>query len=428
MVYRSPQGYRRPYPGRVDPSVPVWRSSPARMLWGAALGSVAWPVDLLVAVAALVTARRGAPLGVVSALVGWHRRRTVRFLGWADDGAALTSARAAGYLVARSGVGLLGVLVLALLAYGMFAVAAGLASWLFDVRLTVDEAFQGDGLTTAGLLGMVPVGAILLYLDLMGLIGVALLDRSAAARWLAPSRSERLAAQVESLTVSRAELLAALDAERGRIERDLHDGVQQRAVALGLLVNRARRAVGASSSGSLLLEQAAREAELLVTDLRDVAWRVRPTTLDTHGLAPVLAELVSRAGVPTELDWDSPERLPPAVETTIYYVVAEALTNVAKHSGAQKAGVRIHVGRTRRDPEEDDVPTLDGRAAASVGRARRDPEVHVTVRDDGVGGAMQQPGHGLAGLTGRVAAAGGTLTVDSPAGGPTRIEVTLPCA
>jgi signal transduction histidine kinase len=415
VVFRSSLGTRRPYPGEVDPAPAVWRSTPARMLWGATLGAVTWPVDLVFSVVSLL--HGPTPFGPVGSLVGWHRRRTVRFLGWADDGVVLTSPRAARYLFGRVGVGLVGTLVLGLLAYGMFAVVAGLASWLFDVRLTVDEAFQGDGLSTAGLLGMIPVGAILLYLDLMGLIGVALLDRSAAARWLAPSRSERLAAQVESLTVSRADLLAALDAERGRIERDLHDGVQQRAVALGLLVNRARRAVGASS-GSLLLEQAAREAELLVTDLREVAWRVRPTTLDTHGLAPVLAELVSRAEPPTVLEWDSPERLPASVETTIYYVVSEALTNVAKHSGAGEARVRVSVGQAAAsDP-------------ATVGRARRDlptPEVHVTITDNGTGGALPHPGHGLAGLTSRVATAGGTLTVDSPPGGPTKIEVTLPC-
>lgn len=399
------------------------------MLWGAALGALTWPVDLVGAVLALV--RRGSSPGGVGSLVAWHRRRTVRFLGWADPGvpaqlrgeartvwgeggAALTSGRAARYLGARVGVGLVGTLVLGLLGYGLFGVVVSLASWLFDVRLTVDASFQGDGLATSDVLMLVPIGAVLLYLNLMGLVGVGLLDRSAAARWLAPSRSERLEAQVESLTVSRAELLAALDAERGRIERDLHDGVQQRAVALGLLVNRARRAVGPGAAGAVLLEQAGSEAERLVTDLREVAWRVRPTALDTHGLAPVLAELVSRAGVPTELEWDSPGRLPAGVETTVYYVVAEALTNVAKHSGAGEARVGIHVGR----------------APTSAGRACRDPhpEVHVLIADNGVGGAVPHPGHGLAGLAGRVAAAGGTLAVHSPAGGPTRIEVTLPCA
>jgi signal transduction histidine kinase len=380
------------------------------MLWGAALGAVTWPLDLVGAVAALL--RRPTPPGWAGTLVAWHRRRAVRFLGWADDGAALTSPRAARYLAVRVAVGVVGTLVLGLLAYGLFAVVAALASWLFGVRLTVDEAFQGDGLSTAGLLGMIPVGAILLYLDLMGLIGVGLLDRSAAARWLSPSRSERLAAQVESLTVSRADLLVALDAERGRIERDLHDGVQQRAVALGLLVNRARRVAAPGSAGALLLEQAGLEAERLVTDLREVAWRVRPTALDTHGLAPVLAELVSRATPPTVLEWDSPGRLDPAVETTTYYVVAEALTNVAKHSGAGSAGVSVRVRG----------------AAGVVGEVPEGGDVDVVISDDGVGGAVLSPGHGLAGLAGRVAAAGGTLAVDSPAGGPTRIEVTLPCA
>jgi signal transduction histidine kinase len=109
----------------------------------------------------------------------------------------------------------------------------------------------------------------------------------------------------------------------------------------------------------------------------------------------------------------------------VYYVVAEALTNVAKHSGAEKARVRVSVGRAGRDLEDADGP-------APAGRARRDLDgddvVQVVVTDDGVGGAVSQPGHGLAGLAGRVAAAGGTLGVVSPVGGPTRIEVTLPCA
>lgn len=385
------------------------------MLGGSALGALTWPVDLGAALVAAV-ARRPTPPGPVGLLVAWHRRRTARLLGWADDGAPPTPARAAAYLLARAGVGVLGTLVLGLLAYGLFAVVAGLASWLFDVRFTVEPPLQGEepGMTTAELLTMVPLGAVLLYLDLMGLFGVGVLDRAAAARWLAPSRSERLAAQVESLTVSRAELLAALDAERGRIERDLHDGVQQRAVAVGLLVDRARRASAGTAGGGggtagtaavRLLEQAAREVELLVGDLREVAWRVRPTTLDTHGLEPVLRELVGRAAVPTVLEWAVAGRLPGGVEVTVYYVVAEALTNVAKHSGAQAAGV-----------------------AVSLVTGPADAVVHVVVSDDGVGGARPRPGHGLAGLAGRVAAAGGTLGVVSPAGGPTRIEVTLPCA
>ncbi|MCP2266613.1 sensor histidine kinase [Promicromonospora thailandica] len=381
---------------------------PLRVLGGAALGSLAWPLDLVLGCVAVLTPRGARPVRPVAALVAWHRRRTSRLLAWADDDAPLTSPRAAAYLATRVAVGLLGLVVLALLAYGLFAVVVGLASWLFDVRFTVEMPVRGEepGVTTASMLILVPLGAVLLYLDLMGLYGVGVLDRAAAARWLAPSRSERLAAQVESLTVSRAELLAALDAERGRIERDLHDGVQQRAVAVGLLVDRARRAgVAAGGPGVGLLEQASREVGLLVTDLREVAWRVRPTTLDTHGLEPVLRQLVDRAAVPTTLEWRCAVRLPGPVETTVYYVVAEALTNVAKHSGARTAQVEL---------------TSDAHDGGAV--------VRVTVGDDGVGGAQALPGHGLAGLAGRVAAAGGAITVDSPAGGPTRIGVTLPCA
>ncbi|GAA1868904.1 sensor histidine kinase [Myceligenerans crystallogenes] len=462
-------------------SSPADRSGPVRLLWGAALGTVAWPLDLLLAVAAAGTAWRPAPLGPVAALVRWHRRRTVRFLGWSDDDAALTSRRAAGYLVTRAGIGLVGVLVLGLLAYGLFAVVAGLLSWLFDIRFTVLDPDQAGGLTTGTVLAMVPVGAVLLYLDLMGLYGVGALDRAAAARWLAPSRSERLEARVESLTVSRAELLAALDAERGRIERDLHDGVQQRAVAAGMLVDRARRSVaGAGPSGAALLEQASREVELLVHDLREVAWRVRPTTLDTHGLEPVLRQLADRAAVPTVLDWavgdaagrvrpdqagsppvrpdpagsspvrpDSagtegpgairPARLPAEVEATVYYVVAEALTNVAKHAGARSAQVRVSVtgdsdgqaggvGPGRDRPSGGDGRGYGDGTRSGAELARSGAVVRVTITDDGVGGAQARPGHGLAGLAGRVAAAGGTMDVVSPAGGPTRIEVTLPCA
>ncbi|WP_285106773.1 histidine kinase [Promicromonospora sp. MEB111] len=391
----------------MNPAPAAPHSTPARVMWGAALGAVTWPADLFCAVLALVTAGRPAPPGPVRAVVAWHRRRAVRFFDWSDDGAPLTSWRASAYLALRVGMSSLSLLVLGLLAYGVFGVVVSLASWLFDVRLTVDAAVQGDGLSTWDVIVLVPIGAILLYLDLMGLFGVGLLDRWTAARWLSPSRSERLAAQVEELTVSRADLLSALDAERGRIERDLHDGVQQRAVALGLLVNRARRLAGPGSAGSLLLEQAGREAEQLVTDLRDVAWRVRPTTLDTHGLEPVLRQLVSHTAVPTALDWAVPVRLPAAVETTVYYVVAEALTNVARHSGA--AGARVAVRLADDTNPEADI-------------------MRVVISDDGGGGAAPRPGHGLAGLAGRAAAAGGALTIESPVGGPTRIEVTLPCA
>lgn len=382
---------------------------PSRLLAGAALGALSWPADLVGALGATWSAARTAPGGAATpgglpgALVGWHRRRAARFLGWADDGFPARPDRAAVFLWCRVGVGLTGTAVLALLAYGLFAGVAGLLSVLLDVRISVADPAADGQLTPSALLVLAPVGLVLLYLNLMGLVGIGLLDRAAATRWLSADRRDQLERQVRDLTVSRAELLAALDSERARIERDLHDGVQQRAVALGLLVGRARRAVPADGPARDLLGQAMAEAERLVGDLRDVAWRVRPTTLDTLGLHPVLHQLAEHTDPPTTLDWPDPERLPAPVETTLYYVAAEALTNVSRHARATSARVRVAVGQP----------------AGSV---------TLTVHDDGVGGADAVVGHGLAGLASRVETAGGTLAVDSPVGGPTTLMAVLPCA
>lgn len=387
------------------PATPQPRTHPVRLLVGAGLGAVVWPVDLVVSAAAVVAGGSRHVTGLASALVAAHRRRLVRWHGWRDDGEPVPPGRAAAYLAARVGVGLVGTAVLGLLAYGVYAAVVGLLSWLFDIRLTVSDPLAAGQVTTSTMAGLLVGGAVLLYLDLMGLAGVALLDRAAADRWLARDRHERLARQVEELTLSRAELLTALDAERGRIERDLHDGVQQRAVAVGLLVNRARRAAEPGSRAAGLLDQACAEAEHLLADLRDVAWRVRPTSLDTVGLAGVLQQLAQRTDPATTLRWDAPRRLPPHVETTAYYVVAEALTNVTRHARAGRAHVEVEVTGTGDDER-----------------------LTVVVTDDGVGGAVVRSGHGLAGLASRVATAAGHLTVDSPSGGPTRVQVVLPCA
>lgn len=381
------------------------RPGPSRLLVGAAIGSVVWPADLLVSAAAVVAGRSRTVARLVAVLVAAHRRRLVRWHGWADDAAPAPLGRATAFLAARVGVGVVGSAVLGLLVFGLYAAVVGLLSWLFDVRVTVSDPLAAGQVTTSTMLVFVPLGAVLLYLDLMGLAGVGVLDRAAADRWLAADRTARLARQVEELTLSRIELLAALDAERARIERDLHDGVQQRAVAVGLLVGRARRAAEPGTKAHELLDRAAVESEHLLTDLRDVAWRVRPTSLDTRGLGPVLHQLADRTDPPTTVRWDRPRRLPADVETTVYYVVAEAMTNVSRHARATRADIAVEI-------------TGEG----------ADEHVRVTVTDDGVGGADARSGHGIAGLTGRVASVGGSLTVDSPPGGPTRLEVVVPCA
>ncbi|WP_157683138.1 sensor histidine kinase [Microlunatus soli] len=377
--------------------------SMARPVVGVGLGAVSWPVDL---VAAIVTAvLRGGRMPLL--VSGWQCRRVQRWIGFgqAAPPAPTSVPRSVGYLLTRVPIGLLAAVVLGLLLYGCWAVVAVLGSWLFDLHLPVADSVATVPVRSMTVAALVPVGLILLFLDLTGIAGVAALDRLAAEHWFRPTRSELLQRRVEELTVSRHDLIRALDSERSRIERDLHDGIQQRVVALGLLVGRARRQLEPQQAGSALLEQAQREAADLLDDLRDVAWRVSPATLESEGLAAALHRLAEQAGTPVTVHWAAPTRLPAAVESCVFHLVSEALTNVARHARATRTDVRL------------DGPT--GTAS--------DRRLSVRVTDDGVGGAVPRPGHGLAGLTGRVEAAGGTLSISSPPSGPTRLEAVLPC-
>lgn len=243
------------------------------------------------------------------------------------------------------------------------------------------------------------LGLLLLFVAAQGLVGIASLDRKLARRFLGPSKEEQLRRRVSELAISRAEVVEAVNGERRRIERDLHDGVQQRLVALGMLLGRARRA-NDPEHASELLRQAHEESQLALHDLREVSWRVYPIALDSDGLHPALEALAERSGVPVRLRVDLPERPPAAIETVVYFVASEAVTNTIKHAAA-----------TRIDIE-----------------AERDGDsVRVRIIDDGVGGARDSGG-GLSGLARRVAAADGEFTVDSPIGGPTMVTAVLPCA
>jgi signal transduction histidine kinase len=195
-------------------------------------------------------------------------------------------------------------------------------------------------------------------------------------------------------------MMDAVDGERRRIERDLHDGVQQRLVALGMLIGRARRSHHPDRADQLLL-QAHEESRRALTELREVAWRVYPTVLDEAGLHAALETVAERTTLPVHLTYDV--EAPPAprqVETVAYFVVSEAVTNVVKHSGATRIKVALH---------------------------RDGPTLAVRVEDDGTGGA-DPAGGGLNGLASRVAALDGRFRVDSPAGGPTTVIAELPCA
>jgi signal transduction histidine kinase len=202
------------------------------------------------------------------------------------------------------------------------------------------------------------------------------------------------------LAASRARVIEAGDSARRRLERDLHDGVQQRLVSASLDIRRAEAL--ASTGSNELRSQLARISGNLIAatdDLREVAHGIHPTILSNGGIKPALASLVRRSGIPADLVVDGSGRLPDAIESTAYYVVSEALTNAAKHAQATMVDVQVVIGPA----------TLS-----------------LLVRDDGVGGADQRRGSGLIGLRDRVEAVGGTIDVDSPPGQGTSLRVALP--
>ena len=204
----------------------------------------------------------------------------------------------------------------------------------------------------------------------------------------------------EELAASRARIVAAGDQARRRIERDLHDGTQQRLVSLVLDLRAAEAAVPPELSG--LKGQLARVADGLtgaLEDLRELSRGIHPAVLSEGGLAPALKALARRSAIPVELEVDVPSRLPEPVEVAAYYVVSEALANTAKHAHASVARVEVRAG---------------------------DGHLQLSVRDDGAGGAAAGRGSGLVGLTDRVQALGGTITIHSPAGQGTRIQIDLP--
>ncbi|WP_203786207.1 sensor histidine kinase [Paractinoplanes rishiriensis] len=262
-----------------------------------------------------------------------------------------------------------------------------------------------------------------------------LVDAVAAAAGLALDNARlqaELRANVAELEASRTRLVEATAAERRRIERNLHDGAQQRLVSVAFALGLARsrlaatttppagppaagdgvwpRVTGAGDPAGApdagrsdvvgVLEAAQAGVAAALEDLRRLSQGIHPGVLAERGLRAALTELAFTAAVPVRLEWAAPDRLAGPVEETGYYVVAEALANAAKHSGA---------------------------SAVVVGAAKRGGSLVVSVRDDGVGGADERAGTGLRGLADRVAALGGRLTLTSPPGGGTTIEVEVPC-
>jgi len=225
------------------------------------------------------------------------------------------------------------------------------------------------------------------------------------AAWLTPFAflaglvRSQIAHLVEELRASRARIVEAGTAERRRLERDLHDGAQSRLVALALLLRAARsRAGNGDPKLADLLDTAQQELQTSLAELRELARGIHPAVLTDRGLEPALEALTARVPVPVKLEVES-GRLPEPVESAAYFVVSEALANVAKYAQATQATVAVR---------------------------RANGSVRVEVTDDGVGGADAAGGSGLRGLVDRVAALDGTLTLDSPAGRGTRLHAEIP--
>ncbi|WP_190135903.1 sensor histidine kinase [Streptomyces longispororuber] len=222
------------------------------------------------------------------------------------------------------------------------------------------------------------------------------------AHFLLAPRDEPLTRHVRELTRSRARLADAFEAERRRIERDLHDGAQQQLVALTMTLGFAEMELGDGNPAvAELLARGRGEARRALEQLRDLVRGIHPQVLTDHGLAAAVTEVALRHPVPVAVDIDLPHRLPDAVETTAYFTVTEALANAAKHSGA---------GRV----------TVTGRL--------RNGRLTLRITDDGRGGADPARGTGLTGLADRLAILDGRLTVASPVGGPTELTVEVPCS
>jgi signal transduction histidine kinase len=254
----------------------------------------------------------------------------------------------------------------------------------------------------------VPVGLALTLAGVAGLLvapwltaGVAALDARAARSLLGPSRAEELEHRVEQLKQTRAGAVDAADAERRRLERDLHDGTQQRLVSLAIKLGMARLQVSNVAEAHEAIADAHEEAKAALQELRDLIRGLHPAVLEDRGLDAALSGVAARMPIPVRLSVDLQRRPAAVIEAVAYFVVSEGLANIVKHAQASQAEVVVQ---------------------------RTGDRLHIIVSDDGVGGADPTRGTGLAGLARRAESVDGTFDVTSPPGGPTLLSVDLPCS
>ena len=316
------------------------------------------------------------------------------------------------YLLLLLPVGLVELVVVFVLAFSVVLISYPL--WLGTLP-------EGRGLTWTGVF-VAETAPEALLVTLVGLVvmaaasGFAVQASEAHASLgrllLGPRRREALDERVEVLTESRSKAVEAAIAERRRIERDLHDGAQQRLVSLAIALGMARQklengpdgATAGNPEATELVREAHEEAKRALAEIRDLIRGIHPAVLNDRGLDAAISALAGRSPVPTSVEVELDERPPEAAEITAYFVIAEAMANVAKHSGA--TGARVLVRRERGGVGPEDFLVVE-------------------VEDDGRGGA-DPAGTGLTGLADRAVVLDGRLTVESPAGGPTRVRAELP--
>lgn len=288
------------------------------------------------------------------------------------------------------------------------ASVSGLTAWIWDRWVPGESRLAAttglDSITSSAatqtLIELVAGLAFLLTLPLV-LHGLAAVD-AAVARGLLTNENAALRARGDKLSAQRAQVVAEEASTLRRVERDLHDGPQQRLIRLQMDVAAAQRKMDDDPEAArALMGDALEQSTQALAELRALSRGIAPPILADRGLAAAVDSLAARSTVPVRVECALPERLTESAENAAYFVVAESLANVAKHSGASSAKVSASV--------EADALVL-------------------RIEDDGVGGAHLGKGHGLAGLTDRLAGVDGVLTVDSPAGGPTCVQASIPLA
>ncbi|HNJ96850.1 MAG TPA: sensor histidine kinase [Ilumatobacteraceae bacterium] len=287
----------------------------------------------------------------------------------------------------------------------LWAIATSMAFFpLFGWALDHDAAFDPHPLllTIFWVLTFILGWALLAVLPKV-MEGLARADIALARALLSPNEAQALRARVGELQESRDASTESAALELRRIERDLHDGAQQRLVSVAMNLGLAKEHIAEADDPRAreLVERAHEEAKQAIVELRDLVRGIHPAVLTDRGLDPAVSALAARCPVPVTVQSDLARRLPAVTEAAAYFVVAEALTNVAKHSGATAASVRL---------------------------TDRGDTVVVEVHDDGNGGATEREGGGLQGLRDRVRAVDGRLRIASPEGGPTTLIAELPCA